>query len=211
MDRKQFLSQQDMFKKEHDIGEEIQRVLEEYELRTARPPTLHPMLVEDAADRMIITPLGVIALASGGKIARTANPKTFSIDGGVVIPGPSFTERLGWHPAVPFSFHELEHYSMEPDAELFVSQYRACRGPVWDGWTSVAHLGLVDLQSPAITSLMAACPRSMYDNYFQPPRFFSKELKHLAQLDKIEARTQSAPDDWMHPAARRMMRFFRGD
>ena len=204
MNRKDFLSHQGFFNEAHEpIEEKLEQILEAMTLRSASPPSIQPMLVEDR-DEPIVTPLGAIALASGGNIGRTADPKIFTIDDGVFIPGPSLTERLGWSAAMPFSFQEVEKYSsaQDPNAQNFVSQYRAAGGPVWDGWTSVAHLCLIDIEPDAVASLMATCPRSMYDPHFEPPSDFKKQLRRLAKDEKVGARTPCDPKDWMAPQAR---------
>ena len=60
-----------------------------------------PPLLQEKNHRLYVSPLGAISLASGGAIGRTATESMLTLDGGSYLPGPTFTERLGFDPAVP--------------------------------------------------------------------------------------------------------------
>ena len=210
MDNKTLLESQGLFDKPHKALEEKFPILLESSHLATPGTSMQPMLSERNG-HLAVTPLGALALASGANSTRSPDPNIHLLDGGIYLPGPSFTERLGWAPSVPFDLREVKTLATtDPAALHFLTQYNAARGPDWGGWTSVAHLGLLSIDEEAITSLMTLHLRSMYDPHFQPPSAFRAEIKQLAKQDKSGARNTSSPDDWMHPRARRMMRLFKG-
>ena len=210
MDRKQFLQQQGFFTEEHEKLEDKLPEILESTVMAAASPNMQPMLVE-RDDQFIVTPLGALALASGATMARTADPKIFTLDAGLLLPGPEFTKRLGWDAAIPFDLDEVRKYSAhDSEAKHFLQKYLIAGGANWTDWTSVAQLGMIPIEPTEIASLMAMHLRTMYDPFFEAPSAVKKQLRSLAKTEKSGASTPCSPDDWMAPKARRMMSFFKG-
>ena len=172
--------------------------------------TMQPML-QETGGQLTVTPLGALTLASGAAVTRSSDPRVYTLDEGVFLPGPSFSKRLGWKPQVPFDLREINDLgATNQEAQLFINSYRNAGGPSWGGWTSVAHLGSLSIDTEAITNLMSLDLRSMYDPSFRPPQMFNEQIRQLEKDATTWGRELRDPEDWMHPAARRMMRFFRG-
>jgi hypothetical protein len=211
LDRKQLLQRQGLFTEEHQkLEEKLPEILESTVMAPASP-NMQPMLVE-RDDQFVVTPLGALALASGAKMVRTADPKIFTLDAGLLLPGPEFTKRLGWDAAIPFDLGEVKKYSArDPEAQYFLHQYFSAGGANWNDWTSVAHVGMIPVDQTATAALMAIHLRTMYDPFFEAPSAMKKQIQSLGKAEKRGARTPCSPDDWMAPKARRMMSFFKGN
>lgn len=210
MERLDFLEAQGLFTQAHrDLKERFGDTLEGVSLATSQTgPT--PMFREQG-DTVYVSPVGALALASGATLQRSAHPTVFTLDGGTYTPGAVFTERTGWHPTVPFSLEEIERYAQdEADAGLFLKHFQTSVGSSFAGWSSWAHLGSLSNPDPAmLLNLLALNLRSMYDPWFKPSRQMRDQFNWFERLEKRSVRKADNPyQDWMHPVARRMLKFF---
>ena len=101
------LEGQGLFLKSHKAL--VEKLTDVLSYRLASPSfTMQPML-QETSGQLTVTPLGALTLASGAAVTRSSDPRVYTLDEGVFLPGPSFSERLGWKPQVPFDLREVNH------------------------------------------------------------------------------------------------------
>ena len=53
--------------------------------------TMQPML-QETNGQLTVTPLGALTLASGAVVTRSSDPRVYTLDDGIYLPGPHFQQ-----------------------------------------------------------------------------------------------------------------------